>query len=371
LGGSAKLATRSNFLTMKNGSNPIATSGFTGAATSWVVTGDGSTGATHTGIGGLRIEQIDATDGAVLFPVGPTPAAYNPLRLTNTGTIDNFTIAVNDQRIPGSVINSSVDRTWSVSEAVAGGSNVTLSLRWQGGEEQSAFDRTHAMVIRSNGTSIVQTTGVAAAAGANPYTSADGVFTALTLFSVASSAIVLPMELRSFTAQKTGTAAVDLAWNTTGVLESKYFNVQRSTDGVKFITIGKVDGETGKTAYNYTDNLPGSGMVCYRLQITTKQNEVVYTGIQTVLLNSDGLVQLRPSFTSGAVTNLYVYTPEQSMISLYITDISGRVYGSQSLKLTKGMNQMPIWIGALTKGVYYVNVKDGNGNASVLKLVKQ
>lgn len=371
LGGSAKLATRSNFLTMKNGSNTIGTTGFTGAATSWVVTGDGSTGAAHTGIGGLRIEQIDAADGAVLFPVGPTPAAYNPLRLSNTGTIDNFTIAVNDQRIPGSVINSSVNRTWSVTEAVAGGSNVTLSLRWLLGEEESAFDRTQAMIIRSNGTSIVQSSSVAAANGSGPFTSADGVFTALTLFSVSSNTAVLPVELRAFTAQKTGTSAVGINWNTTGVLESKYFNVQRSTDGVKFTTIAKVNGETGKTVYNYTDNLPGSGMVYYRLQITTQQNDVVYTGIQSVLLNSAGLVQLRPSFTNGAVTNLYIYAPEQSRMSLYITDVSGRVHGSQSLQMTKGVNQLPLWIGALTKGVYYVHVKDGDGNASVLKLVKQ
>ncbi|OQP64309.1 hypothetical protein A3860_20260 [Niastella vici] len=371
LGGSAKLATRTNFLTMKNGSNTIATNGFTGSATSWVVTGDGSTGAAHTGIGGLRIEQIDATDGAVLFPVGPTPAAYNPLRLSNTGTIDNFTIAVNDQRIPGGIINAGVDRTWSVTEAVPGASNVTLSLRWQGGEEQSAFDRTKAMVIRSNGTSIVESSSVSAANGANPYTSADGIFTTLTLFSVASNTSVLPVELRSFTAQKTGTAAVGLNWNTTGVLEAKYFTIQRSTDGVKFVAIGKVNGETGKTAYNYTDNLPGSGMVYYRLQIVTQQNEMVYTGIQSVLLNSAGLVQLRPSVTNGAVTNVYVYTPEQSMISLYITDVSGRIHVRQTLQLTKGANQLPLWIGSLGKGVYYVHVKDGSGNASVTTLVKQ
>lgn len=370
LGGSAKLVTKTNIITMKTGSNTIVATPFTNAATSWIVTGNGNTGAANTGLGGLRIEQVDAADGAVLFPIGPTPAAYNPIQLTNAGTVDHFTVAVNDQMIPGGIIASGVSRTWLVTENVNGGSNVMLALKWQGSEEQSAFDRAQTSIIRSNGTQIVEMSSRAPASGSNPYARADGSFNILSQFSVSSSSVILPVELKTFTAQKAANATVGLTWNTTGATAPKYFDVQRSTDGVHFISIGKVNAETAKTSYSYTDNLPGNGTVYYRLVITGQQNEIVYSGIQTVVLNSAGLVQLRPSATSGAITNVFAHTSKPTIVNLSITDITGRMYHRQSLQLNKGEQLLPLWIGNLGKGVYYVHVKDEQGNANVLTLVK-
>lgn len=371
LGGTAKLVTGTNIITMKTGSNPIVASAFTDPSTSWIVTGNGNAGAANTGLGGLRVEQIDAADGAVLFPIGPTPVAYNPIQLTNAGTMDHFTIAVNDQMIPGGIFDAGVNRTWLVSEAVPNGSNVMLSLKWQGTEEQASFDRTQTKIIRSNGSMIVESSASAPASGTNPYARAGGSFAVLSQFSVASNVVVLPVELKSFTAQKTGNAAVGLTWNTTGATIPKSFTVQRSADGVHFINIGQLNGETGKSAYNYNDNLPGTGTVYYRLLITGQQHEIAYSGIQTVLLNSANLVQLRPSATTGSTTHVYIQTTQQSVVSVYVTDITGRIYSRQSVQFNKGEHLLPVWIGGLTKGVYYVHVKDSNGNANVLTLVKQ
>jgi len=103
LAGNAHLVTHEHILTMTAGSNPIIGPAFSGPATSWIVTGNGSSGPGNTGLGGLRIEQIASGNGPVLFPVGPTATAYNPALLTNTGVSDHFTVAVNDQRIPGLV----------------------------------------------------------------------------------------------------------------------------------------------------------------------------------------------------------------------------------------------------------------------------
>ncbi|MBO9561279.1 MAG: hypothetical protein J7621_00840 [Niastella sp.] len=196
LGGIAKLVTNSNILTMKTGSNPISGATFNGAVTSWIVTGNGNSGTGNTGLGGLRIEQVDGADGSVLYPVGATPAAYNPLLLTNTGTSDHFTVAVNDQVIPGVAFQSSIDRTWQVSEATPGGSNIALELRWAGPEELSQFDRTITEVIRSDGSNIVQASSTAAASGSGPYTRGANAFSVLTQFSVASHSSILPIRDR-------------------------------------------------------------------------------------------------------------------------------------------------------------------------------
>jgi hypothetical protein len=146
--------------------------------------------------------------------------------------------------------------------------------------------------------------------------------------------------------------------------------VQRSADGVHFINIGQVNGETGKAGYNYTDNLPGSGTVYYRLLIIGQQQEITYSGIQTVVLNSASLVQLRPSATTGSTTHVYIQTMQQSVVSVYVTDITGRIHSRQSVQLNKGEHLLPVWIGGLPRGGYYVHVKDSKGDANVLTLMK-
>jgi len=193
LAGNAHLVTHEHILTMTAGSNPIIGPAFSGPATSWIVTGNGSSGPGNTGLGGLRIEQIASGDGPVLFPVGPTPTAYNPALLTNNGVPDDFTVAVNDQRIPGLVYESGIHRTWLIGEGTPGGSIVSLNLRWGEAEEQNSFQRHLTEIIRSDGTSIVETTDVAAATGADPYNREGGAFTSLTQFSVASDVSVLSL----------------------------------------------------------------------------------------------------------------------------------------------------------------------------------
>jgi hypothetical protein len=186
---------------------------------------------------------------------------------------------------------------------------------------------------------------------------------------VASIAAVLPVQLQSFMVQRSGNASAGLTWKTDAQYVCESFTIQRSADGANFRNIGQVNGETGKTTYNYTDNTPGSGTFFYRLQI--KENDkIVYTPIQSLTLTSANKLQLRPSATSGVNTNVYVHLSKQAMVNLYISDITGKIYHRRSLNLDKGEHLLPLWIGNLGKGVYYVHVKDEHGNANVLPMVK-
>ncbi|TXK52846.1 DUF11 domain-containing protein [Pontibacter qinzhouensis] len=79
---------------------------------------------------------------------------------------------------------------------------------------------------------------------------------------------VLPVTLISFSgsAQKDG---VQLRWATATEKDNAYFEVQRSTDGKNFQTIGKVAGKGNSSVrinYAYIDAKPVSGTVFYRLK---------------------------------------------------------------------------------------------------------
>src|SRR5205823_1538887 len=47
-----------------------------------------------SGTGALKINNIGA--GNNLFPVGPSTTEYNPVTLNNAGTVDNFSVKVQD-----------------------------------------------------------------------------------------------------------------------------------------------------------------------------------------------------------------------------------------------------------------------------------
>lgn len=372
LGGNAKLVTGINILTMKAGSNPISGATFNGAATSWIVTGNGSSGTGNTGLGGLRIEQVNAADGAVLYPVGPTPAAYNPLQLTNTGTTDNFTVAVNDQVIPGGILQSGIDRTWLVGEVTPGGSNIALELRWADVEELSLFNRTATEVIRSDGSAIVQTSSTAAASGSDPYTRAANAFTVLTQFSVASHAAMLPIQLSAFNAQIINKTTAGLSWRTDGRDEGGIFIVQKLAKGLSFTDIGAVNSEAGKTNYSFTDYNLGTGISQYRLKITVPGQQEKYS--RPVQVNNPLTHQqigLRPSVTNKEQTSLYLNLSSKDQLSITIIDMMGRVQLNKAVQLDKGEHYLPLSIGHLAKGVYHVRVTGSYTINQSLHLVKQ
>jgi PKD repeat protein len=79
------------------------------------------------GTGVLRRENVGAT--AINFPVGISKLSYDPVLLTNTGTIDTFSVRIDTilTNPPASATNRNniLKREWNISENVAGGSNLT------------------------------------------------------------------------------------------------------------------------------------------------------------------------------------------------------------------------------------------------------
>jgi hypothetical protein len=77
----------------------------------------------------------------------------------------------------------------------------------------------------------------------------------------------LPIEIASFTGKQTGNAVV-LEWTTMSEKDNDYFEIERSIDGINFVTIGRIDGagdSTGKLTYNFVDNQPEQTVTYYRL----------------------------------------------------------------------------------------------------------
>lgn len=372
LGGTAMLVTGSDLLTMYAGSNPISgTAPYGSAASSWIVTGNGSSGAGNTGLGGLKIARIGSSSGNVFFPVGPTPTAYAPAQITNTGSTNDFTVAVNDQLIPGGPANATIDRTWLVSGAIAGAGNINLGLQWNQADEGSSFNRAGAAVIRSNGASIVQESLVGSSSGSGPYSFGEGGFSTFTQFSVATSVMVtLPVQLISFNGQWLNNNSISLTWTMDPQVRS--FVVQRSSDGVAFSTIGTVDATPGTTAYDFIDTHPSTGNNAYRLLIVATDGSTDYS--QIVRLNGAAIgdqAGLAPSVTENGAANLLLSLDHSAGIAYTLTNISGSILMNNDVRLAGGRHTLPLDLSRYPAGVYFVHVSGTDGFVKTLTLIRK
>ena len=113
-----------------------------------------------------------------VFPVGFNSSTYNPLTLVQSvsGTVDEFGVRVLENVLVNggtglALTEGVIDASWEVTEATAGGSNLTLTGEWAGSDELTGFDRNDSGISRYDGTGWDLTNADAgAAAGTDPYT---------------------------------------------------------------------------------------------------------------------------------------------------------------------------------------------------------
>lgn len=148
-----------------NGTTAIAGAGlgaFGATSTSYIVT---------NGAGGFR-QYVGpaARTGNVIFPIGISTSSYTPVQLTNTGTVDSFTVSVATGTPTGVTGANSVDRNWTITEKTGGGSVSTVALQWPAAAENGSFVTSNCAVVRTTSGSISSSPVYAASSGSDPYT---------------------------------------------------------------------------------------------------------------------------------------------------------------------------------------------------------
>jgi hypothetical protein len=142
------------------------------------------------GLGKLIKTGLGAT--AFNFPVGFSNTEFNPLTISNSGTIDAVGVRclqnVLDQGLNGSAVTENfANNSWAVTETVAGGSNLELSAEWVGADELPGFNRVKSGIARYNsGTDWdLPASNVVAAAGSGPYSRTRNNVTSTGVFAIA------------------------------------------------------------------------------------------------------------------------------------------------------------------------------------------
>lgn len=179
--------------------------------------------------------------------------------------------------------------------------------------------------------------------------------------SVGCLIVVLPVHFDFFTAEKKN-SNVEVKWSTYSELNNKLFNVERSSDGENFETIGTVVG-SGTTVlsqvYNWIDYEPLEGNSYYRLRQVDNNG---HSNFSTIVLVSNERINytLFPNPCNSEFFNIKC---------LNFTDGTFyEMFDSNGKKVTEGIiNTTNIIVPTteVTEGLYFIRVY--NGNETLLK----
>ncbi len=180
---------------------------------------------------------------------------------------------------------------------------------------------------------------------------------------------ILPVKLISFTATTNGENN-NLHWSTAEEKNSKYFEIERSKDGINFYPIGKVStkGTASINNYSYTDDSPLFPVNYYRLKIVDLDGKFEYSSIK-VLKNSNfsiGLVS-NPVTTSLAFK---IFSDKEEVLKSSIISSDGKKLQELSFKVYRGKQTKEVPLYNLPKGNYFLEIRRNNNKTDLLKFLK-
>ncbi len=178
---------------------------------------------------------------------------------------------------------------------------------------------------------------------------------------------VLPLRLRSFTGLKMADN-IQLDWTTDRETNTSHFDIEKSNDGLKYNTIGKVAANnTGGTHdYRFVDSHMNA-LNYYRLKMADKDGTFVYSSV--VLIRAVGVTQTTGLYPNPASSKVIVVHPATATgAQIMITDQLGRQLKAQSTMA--GVTQTQLQVDRLPPGLYFITIQSGT-DRQTFKLRKE
>jgi hypothetical protein len=193
-----------------------------------------------------------------------------------------------------------------------------------------------------------------------------------TYSNVGCDLVTLPVTLVSFSAVAQGKNA-SVSWQSGSEINTKSFELQRSTDGNKFSTIYTLQtGHSGSgREYSFMDKSIPQGSNYYRLKITDADGSFAYSKIAKVISSLNGFV-ITNVYPKPASSQLSITwnAPHAGNTTANVYDFSGRKLVSQQMTTNTGMNYYRLQVGTLPKGAYLLKLEK-DGETVVTEFTKQ
>lgn len=310
-----------------------------------------------------QVKAVDGDDGDPIFTLTPRKGTPNKLELIYVKDLN----AITDKKV---IVNLSLfEGIWvEATETIKIGEHGTYSIsivKVSDGSLVLSYNNSDIQTIRSNNTFIRPKWGIY-----RSLTTPSDLRDESIRFSDISinKLTAMPVSLTSFTAQKEG-LSVQLRWNTVSEQNNSHFDVQRSTDGVAFLNIGKVNGAGNSSKnldYYFTDKNPAMGVNYYRLnQVDFDGNNLLFNSVLVNTGFSNTTMQIY-AITNSSKVNVVINADHITIGQLIFYNVNGKKVYEQTTTLTKGINNISINLSDTNKGIFIVNYI-----ANDLKLIKK
>ncbi len=349
------------------------------------ITGASATGYVVTSTSGVAGQLIFARTGGaptarqtVFFPIG-TATSYTPAQMTFS-TMANFTyvgaargsvsdvvpIVVAIDPTGTHVVNKTWELTWGAGTMPVG-ENATVQLRWNSSDEGSNFFGICTVKHFTGGAWTNRIGDYALPVTIGGQLSRERIrVTNFSPFAVEDYTQPLPVEITGFTAIRNGQNA-DLRWTTASEKNSRGFNVQVSTTGKDFRTLGFIASQSPNSTttreYTFVDTERGKiGLRIYRLESVDLDGKTAVSPARTVTFDGNVTTTVTPlpnPFTDRLAVTVVAAAAGSAQLTL--VDAVGRTVYTQTLPVTAGLNELaPTLPTHLITGTYtLVAVVDG------------
>jgi len=175
----------------------------------------------------------------------------------------------------------------------------------------------------------------------------------------------LPLQLISFAAANNKNDAI-LTWNTVDEINSSYFDVEFSTNGISFTKLGAVKAKNSPagSVYNFTHFAPQDNILYYRLKLVDNNGQFSYSKIVKLTMNRLPQLTLYPNPTSNFIQLKNIRADEVQEVQ--IAGIDGKM-----VLAFKTTGLMQYNISNLPVGIYLLKLIKKDKTASVIQFNKQ
>jgi hypothetical protein len=273
------------------------------------------------------------------FPVGDG----NYLRtagVTNLSAISEinchyYTPTANIYNLTAPLVQVNPREYWQI-DKISGGT-AEIALNWD--NSKVTFDNvilTDIRVAHYTGSSWQSAGGTASGNTLTTGNITSGAVNTFSPFTFGYETFPLPLTLISFTGERK-TGASYLKWITGNEQGVDHFEIQRSYDGLTFVTIGHIAARntSRQEQYNYEDRSPLQGIAYYRIKSVDTDNKFSYTKIVAVTENQ---------FSNNS---FLVMNPARSIITVfnksgYYGQFDYRLFNAGGQLVLRGNVNMPL-----------------------------
>jgi hypothetical protein len=179
-----------------------------------------------------------------------------------------------------------------------------------------------------------------------------------TTVNVNFSQTILPIELKSLNVEAKGNATF-LKWVTASEHENASFEIERSSNGFDFTSIGNQKGAGNsfqEKTYSFVDKSPFQGINYYRLRSISYNGVSDFTKIVSIRFGKNSHFIAYPNPATSTLNLEYNAEKDASSVNIQVFDMYGKLQQSELIDLSEGINVLPLQVDQLAIGSYIVKI---------------